>query len=51
MDSDEVQTEGLFYSALARWFFQNPERADSIGRDEVSEAALCWVVEAGAKTL
>lgn len=44
MDGDDMRREGYFYSALAEFFFQNPDQAFLVGRYNIRQIALAWKV-------
>ncbi|KAM0258612.1 hypothetical protein ACHAQJ_003783 [Trichoderma viride] len=42
MDEDDMHREGYFYSALADFFFKNPQQAFLVGRSNIREIARAW---------
>lgn len=44
MDGDDMRREGYFYSALAEFFFRNPDQAFLVGRYNIRQIALAWTV-------
>lgn len=42
MDDEDMRHEGYFYSALAEFFFQNPDQAFLVGRYNIRQIALAW---------
>ncbi|KAH6605463.1 hypothetical protein Trco_007170 [Trichoderma cornu-damae] len=44
MDSAKLEKEGLFYSALADFFFKNPGKSDLVGKQNIKEIAAAWKV-------
>ncbi|KAL6904243.1 hypothetical protein GGI43DRAFT_432850 [Trichoderma evansii] len=44
MDGDDMCYEGYFYSALADFFFQNPDQAFLVGRYNIRQIALAWKI-------
>ncbi|RFU76606.1 hypothetical protein TARUN_5632 [Trichoderma arundinaceum] len=44
MDEDELRREGYFFSALAEFFFKNPDKAYLVGRYNSREIARAWKV-------
>ncbi|KAK1241312.1 hypothetical protein MKX08_001286 [Trichoderma sp. CBMAI-0020] len=44
MDGDDMRREGYFYSALAKFFFRNPDQAFLVGRYNIRKIALAWKV-------
>lgn len=50
MDEDELRYEGYFYSALAKFFFKNPEKASLVGQYNTQEIARAWKIGMGITT-
>lgn len=44
MHSPLIHAKGLFYSALGRFFMQNPEKADIVGKHNIADIPAAWSV-------
>ncbi|KAL7951502.1 P-loop containing nucleoside triphosphate hydrolase protein [Trichoderma barbatum] len=44
MDSLKLEREGLFYSALAEYFFKHPGKSDLIGNHNLKDIAQAWKI-------
>ncbi|QYT06075.1 hypothetical protein H0G86_012942 [Trichoderma simmonsii] len=44
MDSPQLEREGFFYSALARYFFKHPGKSDLVGKHNIKEIAKAWEI-------
>ncbi|KAL5085555.1 hypothetical protein Trisim1_010169 [Trichoderma cf. simile WF8] len=44
MDSPKLEHEGLFYSALAQYFFNHPDKSDLVEKHNIKEIAKAWKI-------
>ncbi|KAL6822556.1 P-loop containing nucleoside triphosphate hydrolase protein [Trichoderma camerunense] len=44
MDSPKLEHECLFYSALAQYFFNHPDKSDLVGKHNIKEIAKAWKI-------
>ncbi|KAK0759222.1 hypothetical protein N5P37_008104 [Trichoderma harzianum] len=44
MDSPKLEHEGLFYSELAQYFFNHPDKSDLVGKHNIKEIAKAWKI-------
>ncbi|KAF5242338.1 hypothetical protein FAUST_3349 [Fusarium austroamericanum] len=42
MDTEKVRLKGLFYTAIARFLFRNPDRQDRLTPETIGDIAATW---------